>query len=303
LDGNGIQLFNFFIEKFLKIKYYIIKMENQKLPEWAIPSYPPLNSMDLVGKASVEGQLVNYPKVVRTMADPPIQNQSIGCISYMLFDEPKKAKGSEKPVYGFMKLRGNWCSQQQATFEASKIIREVDSKYQIRLAPVGVWVPITEDESCIREKTDVRMNDEEVHLRDQVVKEKEAEQRRIQRELQERTEALKTEGDIYDNPTSLKYYSMRMVTELRLIEELDRQQRQIQNVKDNIEKVRKEIAELELKHPSYKEDWIECYNIERRKTGLPDFCPSEDFIQEHSNAIDHIIKNVLQISLEDGEKE
>jgi hypothetical protein len=278
-------------------------MENQKLPEWAIPTYPPLSSDDLVGRAAVEGQIVSYPKIVRTMIDPPIPNQSIGCISYMLFDEPKKAKGSEKPVYGFMKLRGNWNNQQQATFESSKIIREVDSKYQIRLAPVGTWVPITEDQSCIKEKTDVRMNEEEHHLRDQAVKDKESEQRRIQRELHERTEELKS-GDIYDDPTSLKYYSMRMVTELRLIEELDRQTRQIQNVKDNIEKVRNELAELEMTHPSYIEDWIECYNVERRKVGIPDFCPSEDFMTEHLLAVKHIISQKSScVSIEEGEKE
>jgi hypothetical protein len=143
------------------------------------------------------------------------------------------------------------------------------------------------------------MNEEELHLRDQAVKDKEDERKRIQRELQERTEELKS-GDIYDDPTSLKYYSMRMVTELRLIEELERQQRQIQGVKDNIEKVRNELAELESTHPSYIEDWVECYNIERRKSGIPDFCPSEDFMSEHISAVKSIISQKYS---EGGEKE
>jgi len=269
-------------------------------PEWLIPNYPALKSNDLVGRAAVEGQLVPYPKIVRTMTDPPVNNQSIGNISFILFNEPKKTK-SGKPIYGFCKLRGNWNGEQQATFEASKIIREVDSKYPIKLAPVGGWVPITEDEDASKEKLDVRMKEEEIQLRDEAVKEKEAENRRIQREIQDRAEELK-KGDIYDDPTSLTYYSMRMVTELRLIEERERQLKQLAGVEDNIRKVQEELAKLEVKHPSYKEDWIERYNEERRKSGIPDFCPSEGFLDAHNLAVKQILSS-LHIHSEKGEKE
>lgn len=267
-----------------------------------IPDYPPLKSNDLVGRATVEGQLIPYPKIIRTMTDPPVMNQSVGNISFMLFNEPKKTK-SGKPIYGFCKLRGNWNGEQQATFEASKIIREVDSKHPIKLAPVGVWVPITEDEDSSKEKIDVRMKEEEIQLRDEAVKEKEAENRRIQREIQERAEELK-KGDIYDDPTSLTYYSMRMVTELRLIEEKERQMRQLASVEDNIRKVQEELARLEAKHPSYKDDWIERYNEERRKSGIPDFCPSEGFLDAHCQAVQQILSslNLREVS-ESGEKE
>ena len=243
-------------------------------PDWYIPDYPPLKSSDLVGKAAVEGQIVTYPKIVRTVVDPPINNQSIGNISFMLFSEPKKTKNG-KPMYGFVKLRGIWNGEQQAKYEASKIIREIDSKYPIKISPVGVWLPITEDEDASKDKIDVKIKDDEVHLRDEVVKEKEAEQRKIQRELDERKRELES-GDIYDDPTSLKYYTMRMVTLIRLREEKDRLIKQLSSIDVNLDKVNHDLFNLEKSHPNYNDDWIECYNIERRKSGIPDFCPDSE---------------------------
>jgi len=252
-------------------------------PEWLVPGYPPLKAEDSVGQAAVEGQTWFYPQVVRTMVDPPIQGQRLGLLSFMLFKEPRKLRNG-KPVYGYVKLRGNWSDESQSKFEASKIIREVDSKYVIRVAPTGAWVPITEEDAFVKEKLDVKMRKDEVALRDEAVKEKEAEQRRIQREIREREEELKR-GDIYDDPTSLTYYSMRRVTELRLMEARDNQLRQIESIKKTLRKVQKETKRLERDHPEYEDQWVDCYNEERRKAGVPDYVPSEDQDREHAEAV------------------
>lgn len=268
-------------------------------PEWYLPEYPPLKSHDLVGRASVEGQLVTYPKIVRTLADPPINNQTIGNVSFMLFDEPKKTKNG-KNMYGFFKLRGVWNGEQQAKFEASKIIREIDSKYPIKLSPVGVWLPITEDEDASKDKIDVKIKENEIHLRDEAAKEKEAENKKIQRELEEREKELKS-GDIYDDPASLKYYSMRMITSLRLREERSRLLKQLSSIDTNITKVNKELLGLERTNPQYKDEWVECYNIERRKSGIPDFCPDEEFIKYHEESLKNL--DCGGDIIEEGEKE
>ena len=66
------------------------KAVDEKTNDWQIPNYPPLTYPDATGEASVNGQLVHYPKVVRTMADPLIPNQQFTLLSYMLFKEPRK---------------------------------------------------------------------------------------------------------------------------------------------------------------------------------------------------------------------
>lgn len=266
-------------------------------PNWFIPDYPPLKSSDLVGKAAVEGQIVTYPKVVRTTADPPIINQTIGNVSFMLFDQPKKTK-SGKPIYGFLKLRGTWNGEQIARAEASKIIREVDSKFPIKLSPIGMWVPITEDEDSAREKIDVKTNEEEIQLRDEATREKNMERKKIQQDLEERRKELEESGDIYDDPTSLRYYTMRMVTSIRLREEKIRLMKQLSDIDINVDKVNRDLYNLEKIHSEYKNEWVDCYNIERRKSGIPDFQPDEGFINYH---IDHLKK--LELNDNSGEKE
>ena len=256
--------------------------EEVRKPEWLVEGYPPLG-IDLVGQAAVEGQTVEYPQIVRTTTDPPIYGQKLGLLSFMLFKEPRTLS-SGKPVYGYVNLRGNWPDASQARSQAAKIIREVDSKHMIRIAPVGGWVPITEEDAFVREKYDVKTRDDEMALRDEAAKEKEAEQRRMQREIREREEEAKN-SDIYDDPESLKFYSMRRVTELRLIEARENQLRQIETINENLRKVQKETKKLEKIHPEYLDEWIDCYNEERRKAGVPDYVPSEEQELEHQNAV------------------
>lgn len=254
----------------------------EKTPDWLVPNYPPLKCDDPAGQAAVEGQIQFYPRVVRTMVDPPVMGQRLGLVSFVLFKESRKLSNG-KPVYGYVKFRGAYADKSQAKFEASKIIREVDSRYPVRIAPMGAWVPITDEEAFTKEHVDVRMTEDEKHLRDEAVKEKEAEQRRISREIREREEEVKS-GDIYDDPESLTYYSMRRVTEVRLLEYRDKYLQQIENITKSLRQVQKETKNLEVKYPDYKERWIDCYNEERRKAGIPDYVPSEEQMAEHENA-------------------
>ena len=200
----------------------------------------------------------------------------------MLFKEARKFKNG-KSVYGFFKIRGNWADKIQATRHASKIVKEMDSRYRIRLAPVGHWLPITEETAFCQEMLDVRMNKDEVHLRDEAVKEKRSNERQMMREIREREEDMKS-NDVYDDPTSLTYYAMRRVTDMRLTESRDNTRKQLESTETTIEKVRRELKLLEANHPDYCENWLERYNEERHKGGLPDFKPAEDLFEEYEKA-------------------
>jgi len=253
----------------------------QKRTEWVIPDYPPLDYKDCVGKAAVEGQIYLYPKVARSIRDDPVPGQSFALISNMIFSEPRKLRNG-KMVYGFTKIRGVYADTDQAKRFACKIIREMDSKHQIRIAEVGAWVPITEEDAFVKEQLDVRMDEKEIHLRDEAAKEKEAKQRQIMKEIREREDECKT-GDIYDDPTSLTYYSMRRVTNNVLGESIQRQINQLESTKKIRRKVQKELKRIEIDHPEYNDQWVERYNEERRKGGCPDYVPSEEQLEEHNN--------------------
>lgn len=256
-------------------------------PEWLIPGYPALKSDDTVGQAAVEGQIYEYPQVVRANSDPPIPGQLYQNLSFMLFKEPKTTEAGKK-VFGFLKVRGAFPDKTAAEFAAGKIIREIDSKFEIKIAPCGTWVPITDSDERTREKIDVKTTDDEVCLRDQAAKEKEADSRRLQREIREREEECKNDGDIYDDQESLRYYSMRRVTFEKLYEEVALQENRIQTIRDALTKVTRELHNLDVGHTDYRAVWTDPYNAERAKGGLPPYIPSED----QEDAYDQAVKSL-----------
>lgn len=263
-------------------------MSSEKTQDWLISDYPSVKGTDNVGKAIIDGQTIVYPKIVRDMVDPAIPGQSFANISFMLFKE-KRVLRSGYPVYGFVKVRGSHSSDTWAKKDANRLALDVDSKFIIRTCPVGYWVPITDDTRFCKDLIDAAPEEEKKtgeidSMRSEAVKRKEEERRRKQKEIDDREKELKEEGDVDDNPGSLRYYSMHRVTEWRLTERRDIQEKLLNKAKDKLVEIRKELKEIEQNHPEYKEEWIQCYNDERAKAGIPPYVPGEDDFKEYEES-------------------
>lgn len=239
--------------------------------------------------AAVEELVCKYPpRVVNTDRDERIPGQATVLVSTNLFSEPQKTSRGHN-IYGFIKIRGVVSSDFQenpdpAITAATKIIKYQDSKFPIKFAPVGCWVPITTDPSDCREKIDVRMNDEELHLRDQAVREKNEKDKQVKRELREREEELKKDSDdIYSNTESLDYYTMRRVTELTLYNKVLEIRNNLESMTDVLNKARKECAALEQKFPEYSNEWLDRYNEKRAETGIGKYIPNSYNVQEYED--------------------
>lgn len=242
-------------------------------PPWLVPSYPPLTGE--VGEAAVNGQIIYYPQVVRSQRDMPVSQQSHGLVSFMLFKEPRKLK-SGKPIYGFFKLRGNWGDPDLAVSQASRIVREQDSKYKIRVADVGAWLPISDDDTLDKKTVDVREEEKDTDtLKEIAFKQNEADRRRIMRELAEREDEVKRAPDYNDDPDGIDYYTMKRVTWIRLTENIELQRKQILNLEEKLKFTRGLLADLDSRHPDFVDTWKDNYNKERRRAGIPDYNPSE----------------------------
>lgn len=236
------------------------------------PNHLPLEGA--VAEAAVSNLMVEYPRVVRSVRDYPIPNQSNGLLSFMLFKEPKILK-SGKPIYGFIKLRGNWADSDQCKAKASEIVRQQDSAHQIKIAEVGAWVPITEDTNFVKENVEVKTNmTEQDRLREIAAKENRDKQEQVAREIREREQEVKNGHDYNEDPDSIDYYTMKRVVWLRLQENIDMLRNQITSLEGKLNDTRVLLGELDEQHPTYIEDWIENYNKERRKAGIPDYIPS-----------------------------
>lgn len=266
----------------------------QQTPEWFSPDYPKLKLSENIGQAAIQNQLIEYPKVVRGMVDPPVLNQTHGLLSFMLLDKPTVNPKTGKPTFGFVKLRGNHPASEWES--ASKnIITNFDSKYRILTAPVGQWVPITDDDMVIKERIDVKISENDATIYDDATKRKKEEDERKMREIREREEELQKEGDIYDHPESLKYYTMKRVTELKLMESRDEYVKHIKNIEEKLEIVRKELYKLTLSNPQHRDNWVECYSEERMKAGVPKYVPSEAYLEEHDSTQSKIAESGVDL--------
>ena len=288
------------MENQFKITSIVVKMEDRKLPEWMVPGYPPLKCDDSVGQASVNGQLVYYPKVVRQRGDKPIRSQQLGLLSFMLFQEPKKFQTGQ-PVYGFVKLRGNYASKSEAENRGGKIIREMDSRFPVRVAPVGQWVPITEEMGFCKDILDIKMSEQEHSLQDKAIKEKQKIERRRMKEIQRAERELKEAGDIYDDPSSLDFYTMKRVTELRLKEQIEFRKRGIDSMEEKRKLTQKILKRLELENPEYTDQWIDNYNEQRKKGGIADYIPPEKQIETYKEELSAIVLEgtLMKMNLEE----
>ena len=249
-----------------------------------------------------DAQISTYPQIVRQHVDPGITGQSTGIVSFMLLKEPKKSQDG-KPVYGFMKLRGNYESQEVALAKAKKLVRDVDSKYEMKLAPVGVWVPITETQHAVQQMYDVKGGDDEhpdSHklIRDDAFKEKEAERKAKMKELEDATKQLKEGSDIYDDTHSLDFYTMKRVTEMHLVEELIVQEKKYNDLKEKVALTRGITLNLESEHPEYRDKWLDNYNGRRAETGIPEFKPGADqFKGLEESTIEDIIQEYPDLDI------
>ena len=249
-------------------------------PTWLCPTYPPFYGE--VGEAAVNGQIVTYPNLVRSQIDFAVQSQSYGLFTMMLFAEPKKTRAG-KYVYGFAKLRGNYADESQARAAAASIVRNQDSKNTIRIIPVGQLFPITDDPALIQDTVDVgsKAEDEKKELERKAIQEKAEERVRIQRELKEREEEVKNARDYNEDPDSLDYYTMQRNTWMMLRENIAIEEKKLESLKNKWADRRRLLAELDSKHPTYDTAWIEHLNVERRKSGFPDFVPGEKDLEAY----------------------
>ena len=205
-----------------------------------------------------------FPKVDRTYADPVIPMQYIGLIS---FTPAKGAKPNENGVFGFAKLRGNFSTEIEASQRAEYLIRNVDSYHQIYHTYVGRPFPITSSSKYSAETSEIDIRKETTQSISTDVKNKKEDEERQIREIKEREEQLieeskREEVDPYD-----EYITLR-VKLAQLSWTYLEHQRKMAEVKDIVIKTRKEIKDLDEKHPTFQNNYYEKYMKARRDAGI-----------------------------------
>lgn len=206
-----------------------------------------------------------FPEVERRFADPAIDLQRIGLISFV---PAKGAKPNEQGIYGFAKLRGNYANEDEANARAEQLIRNVDSYHQIYHTFVGRPFPLTESSDFSKEvvKVDLQKQTSDTMAED-VRKKRDKEQKDIE-EIKEREKNLledvkKTEENKDDRYTTLRVKKAQLVWTYA---ETEKKMKQMCGL---IAKARKEIEDLDREYPDLKNTYYEKYMEARRQAGLP----------------------------------
>jgi hypothetical protein len=205
-----------------------------------------------------------FPEVERRFADPPIDLQKIGLISFV---PAKGAKPNDQGVYGFAKLRGNYANTEEASEQAERLIRNVDSYHQIYHTFVGRPFPLTVSSDYSKEVSRIELRKETASAIEEDVRSKrEKEQKEIE-EIKEREKTLledvkKTEENRDDHYTTLR------VKKAQLTWTYAETEKKMVQMCGLIAKARHEIEELDKVYPELKDVYYQKYMDARRQAGF-----------------------------------
>lgn len=207
-----------------------------------------------------------FPRVDRTYADPPPPMQNIGLIS---FTPAKGATPNEHGVYGFAKLRGNYATPIEANQRAEWLIRNVDSYHQIYHTYVGRPFPITFSSKYSAETDEIDIRKETTESVSSHIKSKKSEEQREVDEVRKREEQLLEESRRSEEDPYELYVTLR-VKKAQLTWTYLEHQKKIKEVKEALLKTRKEVTDMDEKHPTFIDSYFEKYMKARREAGLED---------------------------------
>jgi hypothetical protein len=227
---------------------------------------------------NVTSFIEKYPAIERRYADPPLQLQRFGLVSFV---PAKGATPNPKGIYGFAKLRGNFATVPECGEQSEKLIRTVDSYHKIYTTYVGRPFPLTVSSDYSAETTEVDMRKDVTDTYRNDLKKKRAKEEKDMSEIKEREEALLAESTREeDDPELLQdtYITLR-VKQAQLAWTYLETEKKMSEMKESILKTRKELAEMEEQDPTYKETYFKKYMDARTQAGLSTEQHGDNFIK------------------------
>lgn len=235
-----------------------------------------------------------FPEVERRYADPTIDLQKVGLISFI---PAKGATPDEKGIFGFAKLRGNYATETEANERAEYIIKNLDSYHQIYHTFVGRPFPITVSSDFSKEinRVDLRKEMTE-NISHDVKKKREKEAKDIEdikrREQELLNESKRKEETPNDPELVLDEYITLRVKKAQLSWAYLETKKKLADMVGIIARTRVSLEEMEVKNPENKEKYFQKYMDAREKAGL-------DTARHQDNFIKFMVEDVTIPEVED----
>jgi hypothetical protein len=239
------------------------------------PDVPPLSYDET--KRAVEDLYVPqipYFPTERHYKDPQYSNQNFCLVSFV---PAKGASPDPDGFFGFIKVRGVFATTEEASQRAEWLIQNADSYHKIYTATIGAPFPMVADaKQYAKEDFEVQVKKSAEKTINQVIKEKDAEDKRELETIKEREAKLLKDSKIaQESPDDYKVdplekYTMNQVKRAQLIWTYKETVAKLAPLRNNIRNASKEILEMDSEYPDFYNQFYEKYMESRRQVGLTD---------------------------------
>lgn len=216
----------------------------------AASSAPPLTDAQV--EEAFKQNVVRFPSIERLQVDPPIPRQDWSLFSFKFL--PKPING----VYGFLKFRGAFATEDAWITHAKNLIKTVDSKNRIWPFPHGEWYPITNNEEYAKETLEVQQQEELANIFNQ--KESEEQKAAAQRvkNIQKRESKLMEESRRKTADTdSLEYHAQRVMHLQQTEQWLEAIRKKKRDLLKALKKCKEDIEDVSARHPEHTRELID----------------------------------------------
>ena len=236
---------------------------------------PPL-SKEEVKEASNCLVSKQYLQMDRRYVDPVYKNQ-IFCIHS--FTPSQGAKPDEHGVFGFMKCRGTYASEDKAGRRCEKIIRDQDSYHPLQISHCGRPFPVCEDpQKFAADTSEIDISKEATNTISKDIRKKRDEEKKVMEQIEERKKNLtKTVEDEYKSPED--QYIMLRVKKADLMSRYAQQKDELLKIQNLIKACHQEVKQADVENPHFKEHFFEKYKAARLEVGIPTENIEESFIK------------------------
>jgi len=207
----------------------------------------------------------SYPASEKTFADPSIPGQRLCLVSFV---PSVDATPDKDGMYGMIKVRGSFETEDEADDRAELLIRTVDSYHKIFTAYVGKPFPATTSSKYAAESNDIDIKKKVTEVISKDIKRQRMEEKKEIAEIKDREKKLMEDVEKDFDPYE-RYIELR-VKKAQLVWTYLETQKKMDEMKDSIVKTRVEIVELDEENPSYFSTYREKYMNARRDAGLKD---------------------------------
>jgi len=212
--------------------------------------------------------IANYPRLERMYADPKQIGQRFSLVSFI---PSTKATPDKDGIYGMIKVRGTFATEDEANVRAEFLIKNVDSYHKIYHVLTGRPFPATASSKFSHVTTEIDIRNKIKNIVSADIKQQKDEENKVINEIKDREAKLLEESRKNKNqePTDpLEDYTTQKVKFAQLVWTYNETQKKLAKYRKIIIKTRDTVNETETKYPDFKEKYMEKYMKAREDAGL-----------------------------------